>query len=121
MSKYSRIEYDRLKRDFELCTKKINNYETERALPTDETERAIRIDEYKTEVIATYNGLVTYIKKYFATFKPESKVQVRSKVSAYKAAVLRALTILNLQVDLPENFEKNFRHIFEGSWSIKSR
>lgn len=106
MSKYSQEEYDRVKRDFELCTKKINNYESARSLPENESKRELRINDYKSELVATYNNLVSYINAFYASFSTESKPKIRSKVSTCKAAVLRALTILDLHVDLPENFEK---------------
>lgn len=44
MSKFSQEHYDRVKRDLELVTKKICNYE-KRSLPADEKEREERIQK----------------------------------------------------------------------------
>lgn len=104
MSQFKREEYDKYKRDFDLVIKKILNYET-RSLPTESDKRDERIVQYKCELVAVYNALIKYIGTFFNTFDHESKTALRGKIGNWKLSVLRALAILGLSVDLPENFE----------------
>lgn len=103
--KFSRDNYDRLKAEFEKVTKKINNYEN-RQLPSDETERQVRIETYVAELIESYNDFITYAKKFYSTFNTESKNTITDHVSSCNLKVLRSLSALKLTTDLPQKFEK---------------
>lgn len=104
MSEFNQKTYDKLKHAFTLVSNKINNYET-RDLPKDKEEKEKRITQYKTELIDTYNQFISYIDKHFKNFQNDSKTKVREKVNGCKSSVLRALTVLELKVELPEKFE----------------
>lgn len=93
--------YDDLKGEFEGIAKTVFNYET-RELPRDPTEKAKRIETYKTTLVEKYNNFVTYICKLYPTFDENSKIKVTEKITQYRLKLLRAFTALGLKTDLPE-------------------
>lgn len=103
---FNQKTYDALKKAFEDVAKKIANYEEERALPSDENKRKLRISGYKSETVETYNNFVEYIDTFYSTFGPDSKARVNQKIGACKLKVLRSLTILGLKTDLPDQHER---------------
>lgn len=104
--RFNQNKYDKLKKEFENKKKKIFNYEADRKLPTDSDERIERVNLYKTELVTAYNEYIKFVAEEFPTFDQDSKIRVREKVSLYKQYVLKALTILGLFLDLPNNFEE---------------
>lgn len=107
-------EYTKLKEKFELIKKKIFNYET-RPLPTEEQLREERVTQYKTELVEAYNLLVSFIDTHYPNALPENKTLLNDKVTNCKASVLRALTTLSLETDLPDRFELiDINKIFEA-------
>lgn len=104
-NKFCQEKYDALKKTFDNVKKKIFNYH-KRELPTDVEERTERINLYKVELVSAYNDFVEYIETFFLTFDTKSKASVREKVSSFKQDILRAVTILDLFVDLPNDFEQ---------------
>lgn len=104
MSQFSSTFYNQLKDKFELVTKKIFNYEN-RSLPSDLTERENRINQYKAEIVEVYNNLVEYIALFYNKCTPETKARFRERVTGSKSKVLRALTAIDLELNLPENFD----------------
>lgn len=123
MSTYNAEYLENLKKNFGLVTKKIGNYE-KRELPRDEDERQERINQYVSELTVTYNSLVSYLGKFYPGFSIESKNQVREGVNRYKALVIRALSILQLQIEIPENFglidKKNITSLNTSDESVQS-
>lgn len=105
MAKYSQVTYQNFKTAFENVAKKVANYAPDkRELPADEAEREKRIEQYKNELIVSYNGFVQYVSEVISNLNIKSKDIVRNQTSTYKAKLLNALAILNLAVEIPENF-----------------
>lgn len=100
---HNQQKHKNLKEAFDNVVKKILNYET-RELPEDNRES--RINEYKIELIGTYNNLITYIGNVYANVNENSKSILKEAVSNRKLRILRALPVFGLTVDLPERFEQ---------------
>lgn len=61
--------------------------------------------EYKSELVAAYNGFIAYVAQFFRTFDEANRIKVKDKVNTSKANVLRSLIALDLTTDLPEDFK----------------
>lgn len=96
--------YNTLKKELTDTIKKIANYESRRQLPVDAYEREQRTQEYKRELIGTYNCFVLYISKFYETFDLTSQFKTNEIVEKLKPKLRKCLSILNLQVNLPVNF-----------------
>lgn len=101
--KHDQEIYKKLKDSFDNVAKKICNYET-RELPVDQQERQDRINEYKEELITAYNELITYVSQVYAGVNEKSKDVLKEAVGSRKLKILRALLVLGLTTDLPEQF-----------------
>lgn len=98
-------KYKNLKETVENVVKKILNYET-RPLPDDEKIREERINEYKNELIGSYNDLVEYVDEVYAGVDEKSKGILKDVVAGKKLRILRALLVFGLTTDLPERFDR---------------
>lgn len=103
--KFNQLKYDKLRKKFEDVRKKIFNYQT-RNLPEDIDERKSRVTEYRGDLVGAYNGYVKYVGNFVPAFDPDSKERVNNKVASYKQDILKAFTILDLFVDLPNKLEE---------------
>lgn len=108
-SEFDQETYDTLKKAFEDVKKRIGNYsptrKEPRTLPTDLTERQNKVSKYTLDLIEAYNNFVKFIGEEYSTLHPDSKNTVRDKIQNYKQGVLASLTILDLFVNLPSDFE----------------
>lgn len=66
-AQFQQKTYDELKKEVIDTAKKIKNYET-RPLPKEPVERASRIDQYKKELVGSYNNFVAYTALFYETF-----------------------------------------------------
>lgn len=97
-------KYKQLKKAFDDIAKTIFNYET-RSLPTDPDEKIRRIEQYKEELVTTYNNLVSYASSVYDSVDVKSKNILKEAIAKRKLKILRALLVLGLTTDLPERFE----------------
>lgn len=101
--------YDNLKKKFGDVYKKILNYKPNnkdgRKLPSDPIQKAERVNVYKTELVTSYNAYVSFVDKGYTQLQSKSKLNVRERLQTFKRNVLEALTVLELFVDLPTDFE----------------
>lgn len=102
-AKHDPEKYKDLKKVFDDNVKKILNYET-RSLPAEKAELEVRVEEYKIDLINSYNDLVSYVDSIYASVDPTSKNRLKESVSNRKLRLLRALLVLSLTTDLPEGF-----------------
>lgn len=103
--RFQQKTYDKLKKELTGVISKIKNYET-RSLPQEPVEREKRIEQYKKEVIGTYNNFVRYSELFYGTFDLKSQLQVNEKVEILKVKVKNSLKTLGLDVDLPDELHK---------------
>lgn len=106
MSAFNQSKFDELKKLLTDEFKKIENYEKRRQLPKEPTEREVRINQYKTELVGHYNIFTTYVKNFYPTFALNSQFEINELTENLKLKVKKCLAILNLEAVLPENLEK---------------
>lgn len=105
MNTFDQEKYDGLKKAYTDVAKKIQNYDTARELPTDVEKRAKRIKQYCEELVTTYNNFIVYAETFFDSFDLPSKFKINEVVAKYKEKLKSSLKILDLEINIPENFE----------------
>lgn len=103
--KFNEENWDKLKSSFEAVANKINNYRT-RELPSDPIEREQRINQYKTELITTYNEFIAYTGYFFDKFSQRTKEVATARSFSCKQKLLKQLATLGLTTDIPDNFDE---------------
>lgn len=81
--------------NFDNCVKKVNNYKTR---PLDDENRKI---QYKNELIAEYNKIVTWIADCIEEFNRDSQKILLEKIDECEVKLQKSLKILDFEVDLP--------------------
>lgn len=104
-NRFQDATYRALKKSLTDTIKKVGNYET-RKLPEDTTQREARIQQYTQELTGTYNNFVVYLGLFYDTFDLPSQFNVNESIEKHKVNVRKALNILKLDIDLPQNLNK---------------
>lgn len=104
-NRFQDATYRALKKSLTDTIKKVGNYET-RKLPGDTTQREARIQRYTQELTGTYNNFVAYLGLFYDTFDLPSQFNVNESIEKHKVNVRKALNILKLDIDLPQNLNK---------------
>lgn len=103
---FEQTQYNAIKKILTDNIKKLANYESRRNLPRDPKEKEDRVSEYKTELVGNYNNYLAYVQLFYTTFDLTSQFKINETVEILKIKVKNSLKILNLDIVLPQNFEK---------------
>lgn len=105
MSKFQNKKYEELKKAFYDCAKKILNYEktNPNARPLRDTAK---VEEFKQELLNTYNSLLIYTGTHFDTFLQQSQDTTKEIfLTKYQPYLERALETLGLECEIPQLFQ----------------
>lgn len=100
MSKLSRTELLKFKKDFQIEYKKVEPYINNRRPLTRNVSLQVN---YKEDLTRTYNTLINYIANVYSFESISKQVTLEEEVSKARAKLKQSFNILNLVYEFPEN------------------